>query len=273
MERISVHIVTRNRSNFLAILLSSLMKQTHTAFDLVIYDTSEQDTCMENQASLSLIKRMELEGHRFKIVMGDKSIRDIGTLRNKCIEEDTFGNNWGVRIDDDSFCEPDYLEILIKGIDEGVGVVGGIVPYIWMEKMYRLPPAKFNEVTENYMWTDNCIFFYNTPRDKYFESGHVRSSYLYNIELAKELKFPEWSGPSGFTEETVFCIKVWMKGYKVLFNPHAVCWHFNAASGGGRDQIANQEQMDKIKWDNMKKLVNELDEFREKCNASKRGYP
>lgn len=273
MERVSIHIVTRDRQNFLAILLSSLMKQTYKAFDLVIYDSSEGEQCVNNQACASIIKRMELEGHRFKIVMGDKSIRDIGTLRNKVIEEDQFGNKWAVRIDDDSFCDPDYIELLVGGIGEHVGVVGGIVPYMWVERMYRQVPSKFNEVTENYMWTDNCIFFYNTPRDRYFEAGHVRSSYMYNVALAKEIRFPEWSGPSGFTEETVFCIKVWMKGYKVLFNPHAVCWHFNAVSGGGRDMVSSQEQMEKIKWENMKNLVNDLDKFREECKAEKKGYP
>lgn len=309
--RLSIHICTKGRNDALALLLESLRNQTHKEWDLVILDnnngTNEQKV-PQHYLCQCIFNRLQYEGHRIHVIDNstDTGPRDIGRYRNILLDKDPFNNPIGVRIDDDSICESNYLEILIfpfirdsgnerkayivngevmtneNSVWSNVGIVGGIVPYYYYPVQHNLMPAKFNEVTPNFDWTDNCIHFYRMLDDKgndkhwsqtFFESGHVRSSYAYRMDLARELRFPEYSGPSGFTEETAFCCKVWMKGYTVLFNPNAVCWHLSTPYGGGRDTIKSAEEMEKIKITNLETLKKELSEFRLKLGIEPRGYP
>lgn len=286
--RLSIHIVTKNRNDCLALLLESFRKQTYNQWDLIILDNNNGITeAKVNQHFLcqSIFNRLQYEGHRVHIIDNsqDTGERDIGRYRNMIIEKDAFNNTIGVRIDDDSILELNYLEIIENGFkDDNIGIVGGIVPYYWAITQHRLLPAKFNEVLPSWDWTDDCIFFYRMLDEKgydkhwlytYYESGHIRSSYAYRIDLAKKLRFPEWTGSSGFTEETIFCCKVWMSGYKILINPNAICWHLNTPYGGGRDTIKSQEQMNEIKEGNQKRLKEELTEFRKALNLEERSYP
>ena len=148
-------------------------------------------------------------------------------------------------------------------------------------------PAKFNEVNKNFDWTDNCVYFYRMLDDKgndrhwsstFYESGHIRSNYAYRIDLARKIKWPEYTGPTGFTEETVFCVKAWMLGYKVLINPNAIAWHLAAPHGGGRDTLGQTQEeairnMEAIKTRNIIRLKTDLDVFREEVKTQKRNYP
>lgn len=283
--RSSIHIVTRDRHEALASLLTSLMMQTNKEWDLVILDNSRQILVQNHYLCKTILTRLQLEGHRIHIVQNNDEHRDIGRYRNQCIEADPFKNEIGIRIDDDSICDSKYIEILIKGFEknEKVAIVGGIVPYLFAPKMYLLQPEKFNEVPPFYVpWIDHCCNFFRFInddgsdkhyRETYFPSGHVRSSYAYRIDVAKKIKFPEWAGPTGYTEETVFCLKVQMNGYKILFNPNAICWHYAYPAGGGRDKVFSQEQMNQIKQNNEARLKEELDIYRTSLGAEDRGYP
>lgn len=281
--RASIHIITRDRVNSLAVLLGSLCTQTTKDFDIVILDNGRNVKVGQDHMCGAALRRLQLEGVRVHLVESKAEHRDIGAYRNECVNSDPFNNQIGIRIDDDSLLEPNYIEILVNGFTEpDIGVVGGIVPYIFVPKTYILQPAKFNEITSDYDWVDNCVTFVRFINDDgkdlhyqatYFPSGHIRSSYAYRMDLAKKIRFPEWSGFTGFTEETVFCIKVWMNGYKVLINPNAVAWHYSIPGGGGRDKVVSQAQIDKIKTDNLARLKVELDLYRASVKAERRGYP
>ena len=282
--RCSIHIVTRDRPESLALLLTSLIFQTYKNWDMVILDNSRNTKINNYYLIRTIINRLQLEGHRFHVIENNDEHRDIGKYRNQVIEADPFKNNIGIRIDDDSICEPNYIEILMNGFtDNKIGIVGGIVPYLFYPKTYILQPEKFNEIPSFFVpWTDHCTnfvrFIDNDGKDlhykkTYFESGHIRSSYAYRIDLAKKIRFHEWSGPTGYTEETVFCIKTWLNGYKVIINPNAVCWHTAYIVGGGRDKISGQEQMNQIKKNNEERMQTELDIYRKTLGIKERGYP
>lgn len=273
-KRITVHLVIRDRHDSLAILLSSLLRQTYKWWDLIIIDNSEGQKAKDHQLCNFLLKRIEYEGHRVKYFLADPSISDIGTYRNIALkkERETFNNKFGLRIDDDSWCEPNYIELLIKGFkDDEVGIVGGIVPYIRMPKQYALKPKIFNEVTPHFDWIDNCTTFFRTKPNEYFEAGHIRSSFMYRMSMIDKIGgFPEWTSFSGYSEETFFSIKATLHGWKILFNPQAVCWHFAAAHGGGRPKVRDQAHIEEIKWKNTKKLKLELEKLRRKLNEKKK---
>ena len=187
--RVSVQIVTRSRNDGLAVLLSSLLRQTYQNFDVVIGENTPDQKIQQHQLCSFICQRLMYEGHRVVVMQIDPNERDIGKLRNALVKNNPFQDSQiFIRVDDDSFCEPDYIELLVKGFkDDSVGIVGGIVPYIHMPLEGRPIPAKFNEVTKFYDWTDNCVFNYNVPRESYFESGHVRSSYAVRMDVAKKL--------------------------------------------------------------------------------------
>ena len=70
-----------------------------------------------------------------------------------------------------------------------------------------------------------------------------------------------------------------MSGYKVLFNPHARAWHFNLMYGGGRDLFTDKDPkdaqalMEEIKINNLRRMKEGLDKFREEKGIQARGYP
>ena len=281
--RSSIHIITRDRTNNLSILLGSLVNQTTKEFDVVILDNGRQFKVAQDYNCRAILERLKLEGVRINVVETQEEHRDIGKYRNQCIAEDKFNNSIGIRIDDDSLLEPNFVEILSNGFtSDDIGVVGCICPYLFYPRTYILQPARYNEITDNFEWVDNCVNFTRFINDDgtdrhysktYFPSGHIRSNYAYRMDLVREIKFPEWSGASGFTEETVFCIKAQISGYRVIINPNAVAWHFAVPSGGGRDKVQSQQQMDTIKVYNLNRLKKELEEYRKEKGVDTRGYP
>jgi len=237
-NRIGVQIITRNRPEYLALLLTSLRVQTVKNFDLFIVNNGDKNLEEYHQIT-ALLNRMNLEGHRIKMV--SHPARDIGFLRNIALDLDDC--EYGVRIDDDSMCEPDMLERLLKVFqappdDKPVGCVGPLVPFVHQEKQFKPLPPKMCRVTKWYDVTDESIFFYNTDKD-YVECDHVRSSMMYRNEVAKKIRHPEGFGPTGWREETVFSYRFILHGYQNYYAPKAVCWHFAAPSGGGRDAVTD----------------------------------
>jgi len=231
-NRIGVQIITRNRPEYLGMLLTSLRTQTIQNWDLFLVDNS--DTPVTDIFYIkSLLTRLTNEGHRIKIVRYPE--RDIGILRNIALDMDDC--EYGVRIDDDSICEPDYLKRLYEVIkeDKKAGCVGGIVPFIYDEKQYRPEPERFNIITKWYDLKDDSIWFYNTNKE-YIPADHIRSTMMYRNEIAKKIRHPEAFGRTGFREETVYSYRFKIHGYENYYVPKAICWHFAAPSGGGRDE-------------------------------------
>jgi len=254
-ERISWHIITRDRPEYLAVLLTSILRQTYKEWDLILVDNSVKPI-QEHPLIQVIVNRMLNEGHRVKYHRVDPNIRDIGQLRNICIDEDNW-NKLGLRCDDDSFCEPDYLELLYKFIQlkdlqgsyieqpdgkaiprEGhrVGAVGGLVPFMWMEKTFMPPREKCNIINEFYDLegeSDQCYFYNGVD---YMEADHLRSSFMYWNEVAKKIRHPECYGKTGYREETDLTYRMRLAGYKLFVVPDAVCWHLVSPYGGGRDE-------------------------------------
>jgi len=231
-NRVGIQLITRNRPEYLGMLLTSLRNQTIQNWDLFIVDNS--DTPVADTFYIkSLLTRLQWEGHRVQIVRHPE--RDIGLLRNIALDLDDC--EFGCRIDDDSICESDYLERLLNVLkkEKKAGCVGGIVPFLHDEKQYRPLPKRFNILTKWYDLKDDSIWFYNTDKE-YIPADHIRSTMMYRNEIAKKIRHPEAFGRTGFREETVFSYRFILHGYNNYYVPKAVCWHFAAPSGGGRDE-------------------------------------
>ena len=229
--RIGLQIVT-SRKEYLAILLSSLLRQVILNWDIII--VYEDEDIVNDHSIKCLLNRMMFEGHRVKLI--NVKEKGIGKLRNIALDNDDC--EYGCRIDDDSWCEPDYLGRLFSVFlkEKDVGAVGGTVPFIGNELIFAPKPEKWMKVTEHGSVFDDSFLGYNCLSNEYFPADHLRSSYMYKNEVMKKVRFPEvFDRYAGFREETLPCIQLKKLGYKNFIIPSARAWHFAAPKGGCRD--------------------------------------
>lgn len=234
-NRIGIQIITRDRHSYLAVLLSSLLNQTQKNWDLFLVDNSTTPVNKDHLCN-TLINRINNEGHRVLYNIVDPSIRDIGQLRNIALDMDDC--EIGCRIDDDSYCEPDYLKRLYDVMEifgSEVGAVGGQVPPMMNEKQWAPPTKEMNKIDKFLDLqgeSDQCLFY---NQDDLIEADHIRSSFMYWNELVKKVRHPECYGRTGYREETDLTYRLKQLGYKLYIVPQAICWHIMAPGGGGRD--------------------------------------
>lgn len=255
--RVGIHICTFNRGPYLAGVLASLYNQTYQKFDIVIVDDYSEVPPQNDPYVTQWIAFLRNNKTRITLVRNPVRL-GICKSRNIAVKSDTQ-NQIFIRLDDDSYCEPDYVERLVnlyvqKTKDgEKVGGVGGIVPYPAHPKLYRNSDriTYFNETICN---ADGTFASTNdgepNPRDhgymfwkphKFMPSHHLRSSYLFTLEAWNQAGgFPEeLGGTTGFREETAFSFKMLEKGFTLWTDPDAVAWHFSA-QGKGRTHQGRQ---------------------------------
>lgn len=249
---IGVHVCTYNRGPYIAGVLASLAKQTYQNFTITIVDDFSETPIQNDPYAMQWVAFLRFRKKAINIVRNPVRL-GICKSRNTAVMADKSTDIF-VRLDDDSFCEPDYLERLVKvyvdktNAGEKVGGVGGIVPYPAHPKIYRNSTRikVFNETICNPDGT-----FADTkdgepnPRDHgymfwepsgIFPSHHLRSSFLFTRDAWKAAGGFEESlgGTTGFREETAFCFKMLVNGYTLWTDTQAIAWHFSA-QGKGRD--------------------------------------
>lgn len=266
-ERFSVHICTRNRNPYLAGVLQSLHTQSIQNWDVIIVDDASDKPVQQDKNCMDWVQFLRNNKHRVQVIRNPTRLL-ICKSRNLAIKMDD--NDICCRIDDDSYLDPCYLEKLwrvITGTTEHqlwvkidkevekilrqpkkIGAVGGIVPYLargfgdgfdtfgyarnadkvkWFN--HTCSNAKGNELA----WDD--MGHYHWWPDRIIKSHHLRSSYMFRKEAVQSVGgFEEWAGVTGFSEETVNCLKMLDKNWHLLTDTSAKAWHM-VATGGGRD--------------------------------------
>ena len=227
--------------------LSSLRFQTFKDWDLVIVDQSEIPSKNYKQIS-DILTRLKLDGHGVRYVI-DQIRKGISAARNKAVMEDPWKNEYIVRMDDDSFCEIDYLERLMKIATEGalnilpenIGAVGGTVPLLGSPDIIR--NTKFLDgIFDKIIYNNGIITVtdnqgYTWLPDRILLSHHLRSCFLFRRSIWEKVNgFSEDMGGSvsGFREETDFSIKLAQAGYFLLSDTGAKAYHMPAMTGGAR---------------------------------------
>lgn len=255
-SRTSIHILTRQRHDYLSCLLTSLINQTYINWDLSILDNNDEGIELDKHPlTICLLRKIKYAKHNVTILRAKEEIRkNIGLSRNLLIESET--NKYACRVDDDSILDPHYLEYLWLGMkDTTTAAVGGVVPTIFAPACYKYPPPIFNEikrstVPERYIELSNKYpdieggfknedeEYYNVgepmPDSPYLypptaltilPSHHLQSSYLFSIDALKCINgFPS-SDDTGFREETIASILLLEKGFKLYTNTQAIAYH------------------------------------------------
>jgi len=279
-NRMSIQILSRQRNGYLAVLLHSLLEQTHTNWDLCILDNNDEPYLVSNDhLCMSVLRKLMFHKHAVNIIRStDESIKtNIGLSRNVLLEANK-DYKWSVRIDDDSILDVHYLErlwsVIVDRPKETIGAVGGVVPSYAQVDLYKYPPKIFNkivpsDVPDRYIHLgnkytdvegfknekeeyynigepiDDGAFLYHPDYEQVVISHHLRSSFLFDTKALLDIGgFPS-SDNTGFREETIASIKLIEAGYGLYTQTQAVAWHLwapNLGRGYNKDYTPDEHE-------------------------------
>ncbi|MEK6878491.1 MAG: glycosyltransferase, partial [Nanoarchaeota archaeon] len=207
--RISIHITSRDRLTEILLLLQSLRTQTYQEFDIFILDDASGTPYQIDHKFNCLIVLLKQEGHYIKVIRNNQS-NGVCYARNLLITNDTLNNPLTFRCDDDVILERDYIEKLLKVIDNGYDIATGVVPTILApvferETKFVMPVISrigFNKDGEMDYIGDDLGFQY--LEEVILPSHHFRTNALYKSEINKKISYEKGLSPVGFREESFF---------------------------------------------------------------------
>ena len=261
--RITIGIPTRNRYEYLALMLWSLLEQSYTEWDLLIIDDSDPKFDITQIPFLfPMLMKLENEGHKWKCLQGERKGPHIS--HQKILSEST--NEFIFRVDDDCIMDKLCLEKLVECMNTEPRI-GGVAPIIVLphaKKENQIQPEKWHSI-EQYM--GKLIERPNGAVDSYGElqwhyhrntnykkSEHLYSSFIYRKSAALGIGgFPRDLSEVGHTEETDFTFRLHLAGWKLYVVPESVLYHFQAPKGGIRDDNKSTNDPKKL-WEKDKHM-------------------
>lgn len=231
-ESVSVAIVSRDRPHLLARLLSSLLFQRHSNFEVLVClntDTSWNEEC--DQAMLALFHRnvkcriLPAVGYSFS------DMHHLALMSSSC--------NLVLRLDDDHIPSPDLLSSLLQAIGSE-STIAAAAPIVLhpQQKTIAFALAEFEEALkrareQGILNTDLQLFCHPT-------SSPLVVPDLYSTFLMKKSVAFSVGGIArcyqacGYREETDLTLRLTLAGFTTVIVPAAVVWHFRASLGGER---------------------------------------
>ena len=248
---ILIGIPTRNRPEYLAALLSSLMFQSTQNFDIMIADTAVEDEEFVSDSVLAMrfVTTLLETGHNVFIqevpVCGKSEVVAVNYL---LAEAHSREYKLFYKIDDDHVLPPNGLELLCKAHNEvnaeGPAIVSGVTP--WMEPAWE-GAASPSDNKRNISEVDKYITEVD-PKTSEIRIGHFdrwRQPFVHETQLASAANFmmyPDirllWSdtGPSSLFADAVWFLQLReLLGYRMFFHLGVEAWHVAAHVGGVRE--------------------------------------
>ena len=264
--RVDVVIPTKNRYEFIALVLQSLTNQTYTEWDLIIIDDSEKPVDMNTVPFIApFLKWMDNNGHNWRVLFGRKQ----GPHKCHQLSLETSRNNYLLRIDDDCVMTDTYIEELVKTMttQEHCAAVGGLILDPVTPNIKQYIPENWKEIKDfsGNLWEEEGGKPTHSPALQWFVHRekdiklvqHIHSSFLY--KKAAALAVGGWEEMNlskvGMTEETWFTYKLYVRGWNMYINPSAIAWHLKAPQGGTRTD-ADKEDISKYYFDDRVKFEN-----------------
>ena len=239
-EKIAVAVPTRNRPAYLSILISCILNQTYTNWMLLINDQS--DTPVDRDHALrDLFNLARRTGHEVRIIRTDKGSERHQSAMDAVPEDIELI----LRIDDDMFPEPVFLENVLKPFrffpSEPLAAVGGLHPEPGngpMDLDIALGDPEWIPRFDKPDWRLQGHFYYNAPEILEAESlggGAI----LYRRSAVEDAG--GWAAPGysdvAFREESDLCARLYARGYTMMITTEAIVWHLLAPSGGARKYL------------------------------------
>ena len=244
VNKIDVAICTKDRHFEVSKLLNQIRLQTFLkkgSMEVYILDDASNQPIDQSFSVNVIADQLRIEGiyvhfYRNNISKGISSARqDL----NEFILKDGDGDVIA-RIDDDTLPHLDYFERLVNVIEQGYDLSSGMTPnlgYPLIERANKFVKPFINDVELDA--TGNIIKFgddcgYSTEEAEVIPACHLRSSFMYTKDVAKNVKYVHGLSQVGFREESFFCLKAILKGYKMAVDTGAIILHERSPMGGCR---------------------------------------
>jgi len=268
-NEVAILINTKDRPTELALLLQSLRTQTFQGFDVFIMDDASGSHLMNYHFFNCVINRLKVENH-LVFMMRTEFSEGVNKARQKIVDWALpFGYKYFARVDDDVVLERDYLERLMKVIDEGYDLASGVtVPML--TPVFKRDPKYLKGVINrivldekgNYIFNgDDCGIEYT--HSEILPCHHFRSCALYKTEIHEKANYmPTRLSKHGFREEQIFSYRILMSGFKMGVDTGAVNYHQMTPSGGERSTTNftgyNQERFEEFTREHKDELPKEF---------------
>ncbi len=246
MKKLCVMICYKDRPTELAMLLQSLYTQTYKDFDILIVDDMSGTPLSSYHFITCIFNLMRMNNHKMIFHRNDFP-HGVSKNRQKCVDLALKeGYELLARVDDDVVLEADFLERLLKVLDEGYDLASGVTPPMAQPTFTREP--KFIGPIANRVILKDGEYVFNGDDCgmKYTDSlilpmHHFRSSALYKAKIHEKVNYlPTKLSKHGFREEQIFSYKCLMNGFKLGVDTGAIAWHQMTPSGGERFAESNQ---------------------------------
>ena len=226
--RLSVTAVIPTKDRYfttLPLVLLSVAMQTHKPQKLIIYDDGQKIDLRNNETYRYIFQTLDANGIQWEVKFGDG--RGQAHLHNRSIADSETEFIW--RIDDDCVVEPYTLYRLYETItsDNKIGAVGGCVV---MPGEFGTKPSILNGSLGD-MWLGQNVQWY--MYDKLMDVEHLYSSFIYRKSASTHGYRLDLSN-AGHREETIFSHQMFRNGWRLVFNPLALTWHYRNKEGGIR---------------------------------------
>ena len=220
---LSIVIVTFNSQNFIKSCLSSIFTQGERDFEVIVVDNGSIDN------TVNFIKE------KYPEVRLIENKRNLGACkaRNQAIE--MAGGPWILTLDCDVVLKKNFLQQIHKYIEKLPSKIGALQPKILMPDKKTVYSCgihlsrllrRFHDIGQGKR--DSRKF----DKPKYI-FGLCCAAALYNRKMLRELK-----EPAGYFDERFFFLvedvdlawRAQNKGWKVIFFPEAICYHYGNSS-------------------------------------------
>lgn len=221
-------VCTRGRyDTTLPLTLESIVLQRRKLDELLIYEDGEKREIWKEEKYQPIFRLIQKEGIGWRIAFGQGNGQHHGHQLSQ-----ELAKEWIWRVDDDEIPEPNCLGELVMSVKDGVGAVGGNVLVPEQE-----PNVGTGVLLEDVASGKNIQWGGNVPK----EVEHLHSTFLYRRGIAM---YDTRLSRVAHREETMFTHEIFRRGYKLLFVPSAVTWHFRSDGGirtGTNDMFRGDE--------------------------------
>jgi len=218
-RKISIVIVTYNGEKYIKELLSSIRNQTYKNYEVIIVDNNSWDK------TLSIIDQEKTSFNNFKVIINHKNTHFAK------------GVNIGVKVSDselvvilnqDIILDNKFLERIVFHYEKYKKreKIGGLVPLVMFMRQKNFINSVGNYISNKGWGSDNFIGCLNVGQLK--EIKYVNSAPFSAIVLIKNAfdevgNLDEHYG--SYYEDTDWCFRAYMGGYKLLFVKDAIAYH------------------------------------------------
>lgn len=241
--RVELHMNTRDRPEYLAIALSSLLSQTYDNWDLAIADGSKQRSS-EKEYVARLLHVIEQHGRKVRTITGVNGIPQTYQALLDSSKAEMI-----LRCEDDCFWDTSALSSIVSVMQQDplIAAVGAFTPN-WNGAIDNSAKAPF-QLNNGFRWIktptlqgrygwvaeDGQGQIVNT--DHVYDVTVIHAGSLFRTEAVRAVGgYATMISPAGHREETDLYCRLYFAGYRLVVAGAARMWHFQATSGGSRPQ-------------------------------------